>query len=168
MLASPLVVAPRIAVLRLAAIVAAITLAFVAISPFAALAILKSGVENNAAYAELAAAAAENEWHATTDAPLRLVAGPFALASSAAFYVTDKPSTYADFSSYLSPWASGARIAREGIAIICPADDSDCLASMQKLTAAGPPGRREEVTLTRHWLGLAGAPRRFVIATMPP
>jgi 4-amino-4-deoxy-L-arabinose transferase-like glycosyltransferase len=168
MLASPLVVARRIAVLRLAAIVAAITLAFVAISPFAALAILKSGVENNAAYAELAAAAAENEWHATTDAPLRLVGGPFALASSAAFYVTDKPSTYADFSSYLSPWASGARIAREGIAIICPVDDGDCLASMQKLTATGPPGRREEVTLTRHWLGLAGAPRRFVIATMPP
>jgi 4-amino-4-deoxy-L-arabinose transferase-like glycosyltransferase len=168
MLASPLVVVPRLAVMRLAAIVTAITVILVAASPFAALTILKSGVENNAAYAELAAAAGENEWRQTSDAPLRLLAGPFALVSSAAFYVTDKPSTYADFSPYLSPWADETRIAREGITIICPADDSECLASMQKLTAAGPPGRRDEVTLTRHWLGFAGNPRRFVIAAIPP
>ncbi len=168
MLASPLVVAPRIAVMRLAAMATAITVIFVAASPFAALAILKSGVENNAAYAELAAAAALHEWRATSKAPLRLLAGPFALASSAAFYIPDRPSTYADFSPYLSPWADDARIAREGVAIICPADDSGCLARMQNLIAAGPQGRRSEVTLTRRWLGLAGEPRSFVIATVPP
>jgi Dolichyl-phosphate-mannose-protein mannosyltransferase len=168
MLASPLVLVPRIAVRRLAAIVTMLTLLIVAASPLVALTILKAGVENDAAYARLAGEAAEREWHETSNAPLRLIAGPFTLASSAAFYLTDKPSTLADFSSYLSPWASAARIARDGVAVICPADDGGCLAGMQALVGAGPTGRRTEVTLTRHWLGLTGGSKSFVVATIPP
>ena len=176
MLASPLVQAPRIAVERLAAIVTILTLVMLAISPFVALWILKNGTENDSAYARLAAAAAEREWRETTNAPLRLVAGPFALVDSAAFYMSDRPSTYADFgdnffsgfSPYLSPWVNETRIAHEGVAIICAAADDHCLMDMNALTAAGPPGRRSEVTLTRHWLGFSGEPKRFVIATVPP
>lgn len=168
MLASPLVVVSRLTLVRLAAIVTAMTLAAVAASPLVALGKLKQGVENNAEYASLAAAAAERAWRQTTNAPLRLVAGPFALISSTAFYVTDRPSTYADFSHYLSPWVDDARIARDGVAIICPARDAGCLDNMKTLTAAGPPGRREDVTLTRHWLGFTGAAAHFVIATVPP
>jgi 4-amino-4-deoxy-L-arabinose transferase-like glycosyltransferase len=168
LLSSPLVPVSRLAVRRLAAIVTTLTLIFVAASPLIALTILKRGVENNAAYARLAAAAADREWRETTKAPLRLVAGPFPLVSSAAFYMADKPSTYADFSTYLSPWVNAARIAREGIAIICPADDGACIDGMMVLTVGRPAGRRSEVTLTRRWLGLASEPRRFVIATVPP
>ena len=168
MLASPLVLVPRIAVRRLAAIVTMLTLLIVAASPLVALTILEAGVENDAAYARLAGEAAEREWHETSNAPLRLVAGPFGLASSAAFYLTDKPSTLADFSDYLSPWASAARIAHDGVAVICPADDAGCLAGMQALVGAGPTGRRTEVTLTRHWLGLTGGSKSFVVATIPP
>jgi 4-amino-4-deoxy-L-arabinose transferase-like glycosyltransferase len=168
MLASPLVLVSRIAVKRLAAIATAVTLIIVAASPLVALAILKTGVENNAAYAQLAATAAEHEWRETTSAPLRILGGPFALSNSAAFYITDRPTTYADFSDYLSPWVTAARIAREGIAIVCPTGDNSCLDGMAKLTAGGPPGRRSEVTLTRHWLGFSSAPKTFVIATVPP
>ncbi len=175
MLASPLVVVSRIASVRLAAIVTAITLTSVVISPLVALTILKTGVENDAAYARLAAAAIEREWRQTTGSPLRLIAGPFTLVASAAFYITDKPSTFADFGSNytafaksLSPWVNNTRIAREGIAIICRAVDDLCLMEMNKLTAARPSGRRSEVTLTRHWLGLEGSTRRFVIATVLP
>ena len=176
MLASPRIVLSRIALMRLAAIVTAITLLALVASPIVALTILMRGVENDAAYTKLAAAAIEHEWHQTTNSPLRLVAGPFALVDSTAFYVIDKPSTYADFGSdtytsfspYLSPWVSETRIAREGIAIVCEAADHHCLSDMNKFVAAGPPGRRSEVTVTRHWLGLNGSPRRFVIATVPP
>ena len=168
LLGSPLVPVSRLAVRRIAAIVTGMTLVIVAASPLVALAILKRGVENNAGYAQLAAAAAERAWRETSSAPLRLVAGPLTLANSVAFYFADKPSAYIDFSRYLSPWVTPARIAREGIAIICPAADQLCLDHMNALAAAGPPGRRSEVTLTRHWLGFAGAPRRFVIATVPP
>jgi hypothetical protein len=169
MLATRFVVTPRIAVQRLVAVVSAITLAVVASSPFVALVILKLGVENQAAYAQLAARALEREWRATTDRPLRIVAGTFALASSTAFYIPDKPSTYADFSLYLSPWINDARLRRDGVAIVCPSDDPDCLKSMSELQALGPAGgRRAIVTLRRHWLGFTGEPRDFVIATVPP
>jgi 4-amino-4-deoxy-L-arabinose transferase-like glycosyltransferase len=168
MLASPLVVVSRLAVRRLAACAAAYTAIALVASPAVALILLKHGVENDAAYARLVAAAAERQWRETTAAPLQLVAGPFGLANSAAFYMTGKPSTFADFSEYLSPWATAARIAHEGIAIVCASDDEPCLQSMTGLTAAAPAGRRSEVTLTPHWLGLAGQPKNYTIVTVPP
>jgi 4-amino-4-deoxy-L-arabinose transferase-like glycosyltransferase len=173
LLSSPLLVMSRIAVRRLAVIVTAITLIAVVASPLVALIILERGVENDAAYAELAAAAAQRQWRETTSAPLRLVAAPYQLANPVAFYLTDKPATYANFSTYDSPWVSPTRLTGDGVVIICstagnPADVQHCLGHMDALTAAGPPGRRSEVTLTRHWLGLSSAPRRFVIATVPP
>lgn len=168
MLASPLVAMPRLAVMRLAALATAVTLTALAASPLVALIILRRGVENNAEYARLAAAAVEDQWRQTASSPLRLVAGPFALVNPVAFYVADRPSTFSDFSGYLSPWVSETRIARDGVAIICPAQSDGCIAQLDALTAAGPAGRRSEVTLTRHWLGFAGPPRRFVIATVPP
>lgn len=168
MLRSPLLLMPRLALMRLAAIVTALMLTIAVSSPIVALVFLKFGVENNAAYAKLAADAVEREWRETCKCRLQLVGGSWTLADAAAFYMTDRPSTYGDFSRYVSPWVDEARLAKEGIAIICPAEDNGCLAGMNALTRAGPPGRRTEVTLTRHWLGLAGEPKRFVIATVPP
>jgi hypothetical protein len=168
MLASPLVVVSRAMVARIAAVVAAFTLIVVAASPLVALIHLKRGVENDAAYAKLAAAATESVWREGSNAPVHLIAGPFGLANSAAFYMADRPSTYSNFSDYLSPWVTAQRVDDEGIAIICPIDDQGCLNGMNALTAAKPAGRRSEVTLVRHWLGLAGEPKRFIIATVPP
>jgi 4-amino-4-deoxy-L-arabinose transferase-like glycosyltransferase len=168
MLASPLVVLPRIALLRIATVVLALTLLSVAASPIIAFAILKRGVENNAAYARLAMQAAEREWRATTDKPLKLVGGPFVLVSSAAFYGTDRPSTYADFSRYLSPWVDDARIARDGMAILCNPDHPFCLDRMGEFIARSSAARRTEVTVARSWLAFTSEPKRFVIAIVPP
>jgi hypothetical protein len=90
------------------------------------------------------------------------------LVSTAAFYMADRPYTYANFSRYLSPGVDDARIAREGIAIMCPLDDDQCLKSMGDLVARSPAGRRREITVARRWLGLEGPPARFAIATLPP
>ena len=168
LLGSPLVVLPRVALLRLAAVSVAVTLLAVLASPIVAFAILKRGVENDAAYARLVMQAAEREWHETTGKPLTLIAGPFVLVSTAAFYGTDEPSTFASFSPYLSPWVDDARISREGMAIMCPADDTFCLQGMEIMLARGPAGRRAEITVARRWLGFESAPKRFVIATLPP
>jgi hypothetical protein len=40
--------------------------------------------------------------------------------------------------------------------------------SLDNLAARRAPARRIEVELTPRWLGLSGAPDRFVIAIMPP
>ena len=97
-----------------------------------------------------------------------MIAGPFVLVSSAAFYGADKPSTLAEFSPYLSPWADSARIVRDGMAIMCEAADPNCLKAVEIFSAISPGGRRSEVTLTRRWLGFENAPKRFMIATIPP
>lgn len=167
LLGSPRITLPRVALLRIAGVSVAITLLSVAASPIVAFVILKRGVENNAAYARLAMEAAEREWRATTDKPLKLIGGPFVLVSSAAFYGTDQPSTFADFSRYLSPWADDARIAREGMVIMIEPDPY-WLDRAARYIGTAPGARRTEVTLTRHWLGFESAPKRFIIATMPP
>jgi len=68
----------------------------------------------------------------------------------------------------LSPWANEPLIERHGLAIICAQEDTWCLDKMNQYLAANPAGRRDEVTLARHWLGLAGPAKRFVIAALPP
>src|SRR5207237_5237886 len=77
LLGSPRLTLPRSALVRLAGVAVAFTLVVVAGSPVIAYVILKRGVENDAAYGRLVMQAAEAEWHAVTDKPLRLVAGPF-------------------------------------------------------------------------------------------
>ncbi len=167
MLGSALIVVARLSVVRMATVAVTVTVLALLASPIVAYATLKAGVENHAAYARLVMQAAEREWRATTTKPLRLVAGPFVLVSTAAFYGSDKPSTFADFSAYLSPWADDARIAREGMAILCPADFAHCLQVMANYQAAYG-GRRAELTLARRWLWFESAPARFVVATIPP
>jgi hypothetical protein len=166
-LGSPRVIVPRVVVQRIAAVVTVLTLLVVAISPVIAFVILKQGVENDAPYVRLLMQATEREWRQVTDKPLKLIAGPFILVSSAAFYGTDRPSTYADFSPYLSPWVDEARIAREGVAVMA-AIDSPWIPVIERYLAAAPVARRTEVTLVRHWLGFTNPPRRFIVAIIPP
>ena len=168
MLGSPLVTVPRVAVLRVASVVTVMTVLIVVASPFVAFTLLKRGVENDAAYARLLMEATEREWRKDTGKPLKLIAGPFVLVSAAAFYGKDQPSTYAHFSNYLSPWVDDARIARDGIAIMCT-DVPLCLQYMNEVAGRfGGASHQAEVTLTRRWLGFEGPPARFHIAIVPP
>lgn len=168
MLGSPLVTVPRVTVLRIASVVTLLTLLIVAASPLVAFTLLKSGVENDAAYARLLMEATEREWHKDTGKPLKLIAGPFVLVSTAAFYGKDRPSTYAHFSNYLSPWINDTRIARDGMAIVCT-DVPLCLQYMNEVAARyGGASHQADVTLTRRWLGFESPPARFHIAIVPP
>ena len=168
LLGSPLVTVPRVAVLRVASVVTVMTGLIVLASPFVAFTQLKRGVENDAAYARLLMEATEREWRKDTAKPLKLIAGPFVLVSTAAFYGKDQPSTYAHFSNYLSPWVDDARIGRDGIAIMCT-DVPLCLQYMNEVAARhGGASHQAEVTLTRRWLGFEGPPARFHIAIVPP
>ena len=168
LLGSPLLIVPRVAVLRLASVVTVLTLLMVAASPFVAFALLKKGVENNAAYARLLMEATEREWRQATDKPLRMIAGPFVLVSTASFYGKDRPSTFAHFSKYLSPWANDERLRRDGMAIMCE-DTPLCRHYTDEVAARyGGASRRADVTLARDWLGFKNEPARFIIAIVPP
>jgi 4-amino-4-deoxy-L-arabinose transferase-like glycosyltransferase len=168
MLASPLVMLTREALARMVVVVATVTVMIVLIAPVVAAVILSKGVENNAAYARLVALEAERIWKDETNRPLKLIAGPFTLVSSAAFYLPDRPSTYADFYGYLSPWATEARIARDGMAIMCPAVDAHCVKLMTEWLTRTHMDQPTEIEVSRRWLCLASPPARFLIGVIPP
>ena len=128
---------------------------------------LATGVENDASYVPAVAAAVEREWRRQTDRPLEILAGPFGLASSVAFTLKDRPSTYADFAPYLSPWVNPEALMHKGLAVVCPSRDADCKEQLQKLTARRPAVRQVDLELTPRWLGFSGQPDRFVIAILP-
>jgi hypothetical protein len=167
LLNSPKVTLPRLGLKWIAGFAIAVPLVAMLAAPFAAYAKLR-GTENHANYARLVAAEAEKEWRRASDKPLRLMAGPFGLIVTTAAYVPDRPLTFADFSDYLSPWVDDARIVREGIVIVCPADMPWCLKNLDSLAAGNANTRRSEVTLRRSWLWLHSPPARFLIAIVPP
>jgi 4-amino-4-deoxy-L-arabinose transferase-like glycosyltransferase len=168
LLGSTLVTATRDQVTRVAAVAISVMILALIASPIVALATLRTGVGNYAAYARPLAQALDHEWKASTDRPLRILAGPFALVSSTAMYVPDRPATFADFSPYLSPWVDDGRIAREGFAIACPAVETWCIDIMGALTAKRQRLHRLDVELTPRYLGFEGMPQRFTIAIIPP
>jgi hypothetical protein len=110
---------------------------------------------------------AERDGRAVSDKPLKMIAGPFVLVSSASFYGSDQPSTFADFSPYLSPWATPERVARDGM-VVMVAHGSPWFDDTLRRLEAYPVASRREVTLTRRWLWFDNAPRRFIIATVLP
>ena len=168
LLSSPLVELSRTAAARIAGFATTVSLASLVASPFVSAGKLIGGVENNALFIGALVTEIETQWKATTNRPLDIVAGPFTLTSSVAFTLRDKPSNYADFSGYLSPWVDAAALMNKGIAVVCPVRDAGCVRSLDNLAARRAPARRVEVELTPRWLGLSGAPDRFVIAIMPP
>jgi hypothetical protein len=168
LMSSPLVVVGRIAAVRIVGFAVSVSILALLVSPIVAAAKLVSGVENDASYVTAAVAALEREWNSQTDRPLEILAGPFGLASSAAFTLKDKPSTFADFSPYLSPWVGADALMHKGLAVICPRRDAGCMNSLEHLTKQRPAARQVDIELTPRWLGFSGKPDSFVIAILPP
>jgi 4-amino-4-deoxy-L-arabinose transferase-like glycosyltransferase len=165
---SPKLTVTRDQVARIAGVAAVVPLIALLAAPVVAFATLRTGVENDAAYARPAAAAVEAAWKRMTAQPLKVLAGPFGLVSTAAAYLPDRPATFADFSSYLSPWLQPDRMGRDGMAIVCPVRDQWCTDSMRILTQQAGGGQQSEIELTPRWLGFAGSPQRFAIGIVPP
>jgi hypothetical protein len=168
LLSSPLATVPRLDLMRLLALALALPLVALALSPLIATVIHRSGVPNHASQYRLVAAAIERAWRATTDRPLRLVGSYTNLVNGAAFYLADRPSTYDVIGPNVTPWADDARIAREGIALVCPVDDEHCSREADALAARHRAGQRTEVEISRRYLGMSDRPIRYRIITVPP
>jgi hypothetical protein len=168
LVSSALIALDRVAAARIAVFAATVSVLALLASPIVAAAKLHTGVENDASHVPAAVAEVERQWRARTDRPLEILVGPFGLVSSMAFTLKDKPSTYADFSPYLSPWVDDGMLMRKGLVIICPKDDALCRYRLEQLTQQRPAVSKTEVELTPRWLGMSGRPSIFVIAILPP
>ena len=131
-----------------------------------AILIHREGVPNHASHYRLIAAAVEQAWRDATPAPLRLFGSETSIANGAGFYLRGKPLRIDIAGPQDTPWADEARIAREGIALVCDADDAICMHFLARY--AGSAARRSEVTLSRSYFGVADTPVRYAIAIVPP
>ncbi len=166
LLSSPLLVVTRAMAVRIVAI--AIVLPFVplAASPLIAGAIHRAGVAPQAAHGKLMADRVAQAWREVTDRPLQYVGGDAVLTYSAAFYLPDWPSAFPGLDKRMSPWIDPGRLARAGIALVCPVLDRGCVEMIE--TRAGSAGRRIEVELSRSYLGVAGPSAQYLIVIVPP
>ena len=168
LLSSPLVTLPRAAAVHILALAIAFPLAMTAISPLVAVVVHRQGIDNDATHYSLLAAEIDKAWRATSERPLKLVGSGTILLNGVVFYLADRPSTYDIMVPAQTPWSDETRIAREGIALACRADDGRCIAAINRLAARLPAGSRVEVELSRTYLGFADAPGRYRIVTIRP
>jgi hypothetical protein len=168
LLSSPRISLSRAASLRILALAVAVPLAMLLAAPVIALVIHRQGVQHHATHYKLLAAALDRAWRDATGKPMRLVGGTTNLVNGVVFYLADKPSTLDVGNPAATPWASEARIAREGVALVCAATDDGCLRLIAARAAAAPRAQRSEVVLSRRYLGSDDAPARYAIVVIPP
>ncbi|MBV9969989.1 MAG: glycosyltransferase family 39 protein [Xanthobacteraceae bacterium] len=168
LLSSPLVRLPRTGTIRILAIAIALPIVCLLASPIVALVIHFRGIENHGTHYRLVAQQVEKRWHEITSRPLRLVGGTANLLYGSMFYFADRPSDFEIASPQLTPWVDDARIAREGIALFCPADDGPCMKALDEWSARSTSATRSEIEVSRRFLGTADQPERYVVLIIPP
>jgi hypothetical protein len=168
LLGSPGIAIPRIAAIRILAIAVALPALAIAAAPVVALVTHRSGTPNYGAHYSLVATAARKVWRDTTERPLRLVGSYNNLLYGSLFYFPERPSTLEIVSPYITPWTDEARIAREGILLYCPVVEKLCMGALNKRAVGAPQARREEVEISRSFLGISGPSVRYAIVAIPP
>jgi 4-amino-4-deoxy-L-arabinose transferase-like glycosyltransferase len=112
------------------------------------------------------AEAATEYWHTTFRRPLKIVAGEERLATAATFYSQDAPSYFMLRWPERTPWVSAEHIEKEGLLVICRADNEDCIARGE--AAAGQDASRLDYQAATHFLGAAARPQSFVFVLRAP
>jgi hypothetical protein len=173
LLSSPLVTITQRAATRAVAIAATFPFVMIAIAPAIAFATHRAGLPASAAHSSLLAGAVERLWRETTDRPLRMFGGVDDFTDGVSFYLRSHPFAAHVLEAGMSQ-AMEERIAREGIALLCPARPREPAAAAACRNAAAaiasrfPPGRGEEIEVSRRYMGIEGEPAGYLIITIPP
>lgn len=168
LLSSARITVSRTAAMRVLAGAIAVPLVATLAAPVIAVVIHRLGVPNHAARYRLVAQAVERAWAETTDRPLRIIGSYNNLLYGTLFYFTERPTTYEIVTPSVTPWVDEARIAHDGIAMVCPIEEHGCIDVADRRAAKNPAAKRSEVEIARSHLGIAGEPQRYVIVTVPP
>lgn len=113
--------------------------------------------------AELAALV-DARWRVEQGGPLRWVTGTRPLAASVAFYAPARPAYWSVWASGVeTPWVDRERVAADGGAVVCAADDAACAALGESMG-----GRRIEVSVGKSVRDHVFAAVDFVVVLVPP
>jgi len=123
---------------------------------------------NDRAFYRLAALELTRLWHQAVPGPLHSVSGDDALAFATAFYSPDHPYYRRPF-RYQYTWGM-PRVStlEQGWAAMCFAEDSGCLAWMDRVAEVAPQVVRHEFVLEPVLWGRPGATARVVALIVPP
>jgi hypothetical protein len=159
----------RLAAIRITALVAAITIVTLAAAPWLAQRTHAAGTPEGREYYRLVSAEVTNAWHLGTGLPLRIVMGDRDLASAVTFYSPDHPDAMPGFETgAATPWITPDRLAQDGWAAICNAEDEKCVAAA-RLRAAGKSNVQFITYSTMNrYLGKGGKLGRFFFILAAP
>ena len=130
LLSSPLMTVSRTAAARLLALAIIFPVVMAAASPVIAIVIHRQGVPNYATHYRQIAQAIDRAWHEHTDKPLRIVGSYTNIVNGVVFYLQDEPSTFDIMSPETTPWVDEDRIERDGIALVCPIPEKECMQAL--------------------------------------
>jgi hypothetical protein len=126
----------RTGAIRITALVAAITVGALAASPWLAWRRHAEGTKEGREYYRQVSVEMTNAWHLATGLPLRIVMGDPYLAYAVTFYSPDHPDTLPGFeANAATPWITPDRLAGDGWAAVCNADDETCTAAARRQAA---------------------------------
>lgn len=167
LLASPRVMLPRQALDRIVALAVAVPVVMLVASPIIAAVIQRGALPADQTQGSLVAPAAEAAWRAATPAPLRIVAGDNAYGI--AFYMDDRPSAFPEFNTRIAMWIDEARVARDGMVMVCNTNNAACLAEAQRRAGIAHAATAPvDVTVARSLFGITGPAHHYRIWALPP
>jgi hypothetical protein len=108
--------------------------------------------------------AISQQWHRQTSAPLRWIGGDADIMYTAAFYAPDAPRV---MERIVLNRPTHDRIAQEGLAAVCRAEQASCLATLDSLRIRHR-AFLAETTLARTYRGVVGPAQRYVMLFAPP
>jgi Dolichyl-phosphate-mannose-protein mannosyltransferase len=159
----------RVAAIRLTALVAATTILTLAAAPWLAQRTHAEGTLEGREYYRLVSAEMTNAWHLGTGLPLRIVMGDRDLASAVTFYSPDRPDAMPGFETgTATPWITPDRLAQDGWAAICNADDETCVEAARQRAAGKSNVQFITYSTTNRYLGKGGKLGRFFFILAAP
>jgi 4-amino-4-deoxy-L-arabinose transferase-like glycosyltransferase len=173
LLSSPLVTVSRRDATRVVALAATFPFVMVAIAPAVAFATHRMGLPPGATHSSVLVEPVERLWRQTTNRPLQMFGGFDEFTDGVSFYLRDHPFAAHVLDAGVSQGIE-ERIGREGIALLCPARPREpasaaaCRNAAVSLAGRFPSGKREEIDVSRRYIGVDGEPERYLIITIPP
>ncbi len=159
----------RVAAIRITALVATITICSLAAAPWLAWRTHVEGTWEGREYYRLVSAEIANAWHLATGLPLRIVMGDRDLASAVTFYSPDHPDSMPGFEiGALTPWITPERLAQDGWAVICNADDEKCVEAARQRAAGKSNVQFITYSTINRYLGKPGKLGRFFFILAAP
>jgi 4-amino-4-deoxy-L-arabinose transferase-like glycosyltransferase len=166
LLSSPLVLVGRIDAARAVAIASVFPLVMVVLAPAIGFAIHRGGVASEG-HSSVLAEPIDRLWRETTDLPLKIFGSTEIFTYGAPFYLRNHPIAVHVLERAATP-EEEALIEKHGVALLCPMSATACLSAANTRAARSPAGKRSDIEVSRHYLGNASGPARYLIIAIPP